>query len=123
PRVFRLLTGFWSHSLGRIWLVLGSTSTETVEAQWHAIHVASVSFRVVAPETGTQTVDSPRVAIDRAFFVTVGAIAALLIVFGAALRSIRTRPRSYALRSPPGGRSRAWLRRWDSRQSRIWRRR
>lgn len=123
PRVFRLVTGFWSQRLGRIWLVLGSVSTETVEAHWHAIQTAEASFRVVAPPEETQTGHSPRAAIDRAFFVTVGAIVLLLVVFGIALRSIRVSPRGYARFSPPRGRSRAWLARWDSRQSRIWRRR
>lgn len=123
PRIFRLVTGFWSQRLSRIWLVLGSASTEAVEGQWHAIQTAVVSFRAVAPASETQTGNSPQAAIDRAFFVTLGGIVVLLIVFGVALRSVRAKPRNYSFLPTTAARSRSWLRRWDSRQSRIWRRR
>jgi hypothetical protein len=123
PRVFRLVTGFWNKDLARIWLVLGSVPTESVEVHWHALSMAATSLRVIVPPRAPEGGDAPRLAIERAFYVTVAAIVAVLILFGIALRSVRPRPAGYALLSPSRGRSRRWLRRWDSRQSRIWRRR
>ena len=92
-RVFRLVTAFWSRTLSRIWLVMGSMPTQTVEANWHAVGTATDSFRVIVPEAPPPPPGGPKDSIDRAFFVTLGAIALVVTLFAATAYSVRARRR------------------------------
>ena len=92
-RIFRHVTGFWSRSVGRVWLMIGSAAVEKVETEWHALQTAAETFRVIEPEQPATGGEAPQAAIDRAFVVTAAAILFILTSFAAALYSLRKRGR------------------------------
>lgn len=101
PRVFRLVTGYWSRSLSRIWLLIGSMPVDRIDTTWDGVAAATEAFRVVEPEPPTPPGDTPQSAIDRAFVVTVGAILFLVALFVSVLYTLWTRRR----RARPGFRT------------------
>jgi hypothetical protein len=92
-RVFRHVTGLWSRSVGRIWLVLGSTSTSTVEDQWYALEAAGTTFRAIEPPPPPSLEPSPKGAVDLALVVTVAAILFVTLFSAVGIYAWRVRAR------------------------------
>jgi len=97
-RIFRHVTGFWSKSVGRIWIVIGSVAVEKVETQWYALQTAADTFQVIEPEQPPAGSEPPQAGIDRALLVTTAGILFIITVFTASLYSIRRRGRRYPFR-------------------------
>jgi len=97
-RIFRHVTGFWSKSVGRIWIVIGSVAVEKVETQWYALQTAADTFQVIEPERPPAGGEPPQAGIDRALLVTTAGILLIITIFTASLYSIRRRGRRYPFR-------------------------
>lgn len=97
-RIFRHITGFWSRTVGRIWIVIGSVAVEKVDAQWHALQTAADTFQVIDPEQPPAGGEPPKAGVDRALLVTTAGILIIITLFTATLYSIRRRSRKYPFR-------------------------
>lgn len=86
PRSFVLVTGFWSNSVRRVWLLVGSVATERVEEDWHAVQRASETFMAIEPDPPpTDPLEPAQPSVTRAFLVTVGAMVFILAFFSVVL--------------------------------------
>lgn len=86
PRAFVLVTGFWSNSVRRVWLLVGSVATERVEEDWHAVQRASETFMAIEPDPPPiDPLEPAQPSLTRAFLVTVGAIVFILAFFSVVL--------------------------------------
>lgn len=98
PRAFVLVTGFWSNSVRRVWLVVGATATERVEEDWLALARAAETFAAVEPILPpTEPFEPPQTSVNRALVVTVAASVFILAFFGVVLLYRRRK------NPPPGG--------------------
>ena len=85
-RAFVLVTGFWSNSVRRVWLLVGSIATDRVAEDWHALQRSAASFAAIEPDAPPPDgLGPPAVSLNQAFVVTVATTVFILTFFAAIL--------------------------------------